>query len=58
MFLCRHFGKEFHVDFELMSHVFGFPDGGLRHPPKEFNMLSFWRRITEDGSFIERKRER
>ena len=55
MFLYRFFGREFHVDYDLMSHVFGFPKRGLTLPPKDFDMLAFWRKISEDNSFHERE---
>ena len=54
MFSCRFLGREFHVDYDLMSHVFGFPKGGLTLPPKYFDMLAFWRKISEDNSFHKR----
>lgn len=55
MFLCRLFRNEFHMDCELMSYIFRFPMGVLTQPPREFEMLSFWRRITEDSSFSVRE---
>ena len=38
-----------------MSYVFRIPKGGLTLPPKDFDMLAFWRKISEDNSFHERE---
>ena len=46
---------EFHMDYDLMSHIFGFLKRGVTLPPKDFDMLAFWRKISEDNSFHERE---
>ena len=46
MFSYRFFGREFHVDYDLMSHIFGFLKRGVTLPLKDFDMLIFWRKIS------------
>ena len=38
-----------------MSYVFGFPIGGHKQAPSEFDMLAFWKRLTKDSSFNEKE---
>ena len=46
IFSCRFCGKEYLFDYELMSDVFGFPEGGICQPPSKYNMSNFWAEIT------------
>ena len=53
LFSCRLFGRKFHVDSDLMSVIFGFPVGGLKQPPSDYDMPEFWKRLTQDNCFNE-----
>ena len=47
IFSCRFFGKEYEFDYDLMTEICGFSEGGICHPPPKFNMIRFWAEITK-----------
>ena len=53
IFSCRFCGKEYLFDYELMSDVFGFPEGGICQPPSNYNMSNFWAEITSRDKVCE-----
>ena len=46
IFLCRFFGNEYEFDYDLLTEIFDFHDGGVCCPPPEFNLIRFWDEIT------------
>ena len=47
IFSCRFFGKEYEFDYDLMTWIFDFHEGGICQTPPEFDMISFWGEITK-----------
>ena len=47
IFSCRFFGNEYKFDYNLMTKIFSFSEGGICYPPPEFNMIGFWAEITK-----------
>ena len=41
IFLCRFFGNEYEFDYDLLTEIFDFHDGGVCCPPPEFNLIRF-----------------
>ena len=45
IFSCRFFGQEYEFDYNLMTQIFDFHEGGICQTPLEFDMISFWGEI-------------
>ena len=41
IFSCRFFGQEYEFDYDLMTQIFDFHEGGICQPPPEFDMIGF-----------------
>ena len=53
IFSYRFCGKEYLFDYELLSDIFGFSEGGICQPPSNYNMSKFWSEITSRDKVCE-----
>lgn len=49
---CRLLGREFSIDYDVMSQAFGFPKGGLQSPPPQFRPDDMWNFLSGEDRFL------
>ena len=47
----RLFGEDYHVNYDIMHQVFGFPKSGIYQPLKNYDLKIFWHQISGQDDF-------